>query len=1040
MDRLMNARRLALMVLMGLGTLAASIGGTCGGGGVDDDLNPMAPPGNRPPRAQITAVITPSNDNLAEQGEQVIIQFTGDDGEDACIVRVFASRFQSPTAAQEVPIASNIPLGPGPGSGQATWNTTGVPVAPYYIFVEISDQTFNPATNAGNPPVRAVWLNTIQIAPPGSRPRNDPPRLFFLEPQANVGLSSEDLMTIRYVYSDTDDPVTVTLLLDKDLNPVNDNINNPGDPLDPNTNIIILPSEPRRDTDPTFDGDPPPPTGPNNPANQADSIQVRTNPRNLGQTAPGVIPPEAPDSPIAGEFKEYICNINFSQIPVRTQPYFIRATVTDGNTTIHSYAVGSLTITALANGVIRMGDVGFSIAGARFHGFASGELLSSIIQGVPDIDGDGLDEMLFGSRYGSPRNRDHSGAAYLIFGRRKTPFPLDTNGNGRPDVIDSNGNLVDFPPPPTFVPNPYDPVNVGRFGGVNSINSVASFFRGTTYGMPEPHGISLPPVELRDPSNPNLRTAGLTSITRIDMTADGVPDLIFGLPFVSAPWDYHDDDPVDGGCDLPYGDAYPNEFRCNANPGNDDIFSPRNGEPYDNGMLILVSGTNDLVNSFRLFTDAAMAGQFDPAGPIDDEGVILPPALIPVGMRMRGGWLDGNDPPIVPGNQFARHVAAVPSLDNDIFDEMIVAVPGFDSGRGKIMIFLSTNLIAGGFYGQGVLSLPGYVSFGCSPGMPTFCRRGFAAVPVWNEIRAAFPGDNFGYPAAANQFNQDGVNDVMFGAPGADRDGLTDNGILYVFFTPAGGFGDTDLATENVPRLEIRGTHNGDRFGEMQTPVRDVNGDGIDDIAFASESFDDDLLGNVNAGYVGVIFGNRPLTGENGFSPNQVGTPQLAGVRFFGPTINARAGHRIDTAGDFNRDGYGDLLISAPGEQRQVNLGDVNGDGQDDFEVRLGVAYLVFGGTHLTNKSFRLSQVGSPELPGIVFISRFVIGSEDEAAIETVGGLGDIDGDGFDDIAIGCPRADFVNPASPNQRRNDAGEIYIIYGNNFGSNSFQVSP
>ena len=46
-----------------------------------------------------------------------------------------------------------------------------------------------------------------------------------------------------------------------------------------------------------------------------------------------------------------------------------------------------------------------------------------------------------------------------------------------------------------------------------------------------------------------------------------------------------------------------------------------------------------------------------------------------------------------------------------------------------------------------------------------------------------------------------------------------------------------------------------------------------------------------------------------------------------------------------------------------------------------------------------------------------------------------------DPIQVGTVQlVDFVNPASPNQRRTDAGEVYIIYGNNFGSNSFNVNP
>src|SRR5207244_669315 len=139
------------------------------------------------------------------------------------------------------------------------------------------------------------------------------------------------------------------------------------------------------------------------------------------------------------------------------------------------------------------------------------------------------------------------------------------------------------------------------------------------------------------------------------------------------------------------------------------------------------------------------------------------------------------------------------------------------------------------------------------------------------------------------------------------------------------------------------------------------------------------------------------------------------------------AGASIARAGDFNQDGFGDLLIASPGEVRTVN-------GED----RLGVAYLVFGGPHLLNKTFSLSEVGSPQLPGIIFVSPYVRGTADEAPIEVVGALGDIDGDGFGDIGLGLPHADFVYPPQPNQRRIDAGEVYVVYGSNFGLN--KITP
>ncbi|NIP85166.1 MAG: hypothetical protein GTO03_06255, partial [Planctomycetales bacterium] len=50
---------------------------------------------------------------------------------------------------------------------------------------------------------------------------------------------------------------------------------------------------------------------------------------------------------------------------------------------------------------------------------------------------------------------------------------------------------------------------------------------------------------------------------------------------------------------------------------------------------------------------------------------------------------------------------------------------------------------------------------------------------------------------------------------------------------------------------------------------------------------------------------------------------------------------------------------------------------------------------------YDLALVGSDELPGIVFYSPYVAGFPDEAPLDHVGFLGDINNDGFGDIAIG---------------------------------------
>ncbi len=387
----------------------------------------------------------------------------------------------------------------------------------------------------------------------------------------------------------------------------------------------------------------------------------------------------------------------------------------------------------------------------------------------------------------------------------------------------------------------------------------------------------------------------------------------------------------------------------------------------------------------------------------------------------------------------------------------------------------------------------------CDPRRPRFrCGQDGPANVV--EIFAESITDMLGGARRAGDFNLDSVPDLACGAPLNDRSGtLQETGAFYILLlrTPVGNI-DLKLADDPIrraPMLRIRGETSGDRIGYDQEAVIDVNGDLIEDVIFSSpttdfilpppdcqaatasiglstsffntcrtnsqndEVFMDDtckaydfnndrkidsddrdvldclILGGgssccpVDNGYIGVVFGGFNRDGDRSIS--QLGTDELPGVIFYGTNPGDRAGYDVSSAGDFDRDGFGDILITAPGEMRI----DVNG------RERMGVTYLVFGGPHLEEQEapIELSEIGE-RIPGIVFMTPYEAGAPDEAPSDFVGLVGDINNDGFSDIAIGVSMADLVDPQFPQGdgslvstgRRPNQGDVYIIYGNNIG--------
>ena len=190
----------------------------------------------------------------------------------------------------------------------------------------------------------------------------------------------------------------------------------------------------------------------------------------------------------------------------------------------------------------------------------------------------------------------------------------------------------------------------------------------------------------------------------------------------------------------------------------------------------------------------------------------------------------------------------------------------------------------------------------------------------------------------------------------------------------------------NIPGLFLNGQN-----GFSVAGIGDINNDGIDDFALGAPS--GGVTGN---GVVYVVFGTgagfpvnfdlTTLNGVNGFRIDGLNPGD-----FFGGSISA--------AGDMNGDGIADFIIGAP----QADPGGTS---------TAGAAFVIFGQSTAFAPTLDLTTLNGTN--GFSFTGLDLFGR----AGTNVAGLGDINGDGFDDVMISAP---FGGPG-------DQGEAYVILG------------
>jgi hypothetical protein len=577
---------------------------------------------------------------------------------------------------------------------------------------------------------------------------------------------------------------------------------------------------------------------------------------------------------------------------------------------------------------------------------ATGSATIGTVAGAGDVNGDGIDDILVGTR-GANTNGANSGAAYVIYGRPggaivelsdvgQGGIGFVVNGSSAGDnagaAVSAAGDVNGDGFEDIFIGARYDDPNATDagagfvvFGG--NFNLAASVI-GTPAGEAINDGAGIDRL-IAGAGDDTILSSGGTDVIR---GGEGDDLIIFtGAGFLD----------IDGGTGTDTIRFFANQNVDFRNISNEALTGVEQIRFFGNTSYILdkneVLDISDETNTLRFFATTA-------------SNTIT---LTDTGWSLTGQITDGG-------------------LTFDVYE----------NGNARLEVDV-TGLTP-------TVNLPGS-PIQLSDVEMDFHQRGFVINGFYADARSGTS------VSSAGDVNGDGFDDLIVGAPQTDIAVSDEGSAAYIVFGRGGGTSFELSDIDNNPPgqrggFQIIGSNNNDGVGISVSAAGDLNGDGFDDL----------LVGNDGSGRTFVVYGGTDEA--NVTTSTLLNNNNPDGYTFLHTPGSPNFGDAVSGGGDINGDGIGDILI---GSRTDAASGTANGS-----------VFVAFGKSDNADATVNTSDI-IPNTGGLGFV---INGANiSDLAGFSVSMLGDVNGDGLDDILVGAIGDD------PNATTN-GGTAYVVFG------------